>query len=202
MQLLSGPQVGLIQTVGDLCRQGDTGQVVQMLNESAPSLPAYARKAVMELVHSRPEFYPMPSWTHLSQLHGPRVRTSCMPTDAYTVMLIDMHIILCGHVCHDRCLTPIQIMPSCPPPTAPNISFPPSPGLLSPVAVTVITKSVIVRPVCIGDFCLVAVYAKASPEVPSASAESGTSAQARSYQQRHCLTATALLHQPHIESLS
>ena len=85
MQPLSGPQLGLIQTEVSICRQGDTDKVVQMLNESAPSLPAYARKAVMELVHSRPEFYPMPSWTHLSQLHGPRVRANCTPTDAHTV---------------------------------------------------------------------------------------------------------------------
>ncbi len=44
-----------------------------MLHESAPSLPGYARKAVIDLVQSKPQFYPMPSWTHLSQLHGPKV---------------------------------------------------------------------------------------------------------------------------------
>ena len=55
------------------CRQGDTDKVVQMPEGSAPTMPDCARKAVMELVHSRPEFYPMPSWTHLSQLHGPKV---------------------------------------------------------------------------------------------------------------------------------
>ena len=62
----SGKKVGA-------CRQGDTDKVVQMLEGSAPTMPDCARKAVMELVHSRPEFYPMPSWTHLSQLHGPKV---------------------------------------------------------------------------------------------------------------------------------
>lgn len=44
-----------------------------MLSGSCPALPGYARKAVLELVHSKPHFYPMPSWTHLSQLHGPKV---------------------------------------------------------------------------------------------------------------------------------
>ena len=57
-----------------------------MLNESAPSLPVYARKAVMELVQSRPHFYPMPSWTHLSQLHGPKVGATCMPAGAHTIV--------------------------------------------------------------------------------------------------------------------
>ena len=45
-------------------------------------MPGYVRKAVMELVHSKPSFYPMPSWTHLSQLHGPKV--------AITYLLFDI----------------------------------------------------------------------------------------------------------------
>ncbi len=53
--------------------EGDTARVVKLLHESAPSLPGYARKAVIDLVQSKPQFYPMPSWTHLSQLHGPKV---------------------------------------------------------------------------------------------------------------------------------
>ncbi len=64
--LISAPQAGT-------CRQADTARVVKLLNESAPSLPGYARKAVIDLVQSKPQFYPMPSWTHLSQLHGPKV---------------------------------------------------------------------------------------------------------------------------------
>lgn len=53
-------------------RKGDTEGVVKMLEASAPALPHYARQAVLELAQSKPSFYPMPSWTHLSQLHGPK----------------------------------------------------------------------------------------------------------------------------------
>lgn len=67
-------RVGLTlpQEQADAIRQGDTARHVKLLNESAPSLPGYARKAVIDLVQSKPQFYPMPSWTHLSQLHGPK----------------------------------------------------------------------------------------------------------------------------------
>ena len=52
-------------------RKGDTEGVLKMLEASAPALPHYARQAVLKLAQSKPSFYPMPSWTHLSQLHGP-----------------------------------------------------------------------------------------------------------------------------------
>ena len=55
------------------CRRGRTDEVIAVLQSDGPSLPDYARKAVIELAQSKPDFYPMPSWTHLSQLHGPRV---------------------------------------------------------------------------------------------------------------------------------
>ena len=51
-----------------------------MLQSGGPSLPDYARKAVIELAQSKPDFYPMPSWTHLSQLHGPRVSPLLPPS--------------------------------------------------------------------------------------------------------------------------
>ena len=60
-------------TLHDTCREGQTDKTVAMLNASCPSLPDYVRKAVMELACSKPHFYPMPSWTYLSQLHGPKV---------------------------------------------------------------------------------------------------------------------------------
>ena len=56
-----------------LCRQGKIDDTVELLTTSAPSMPDYIRTAVIDLVKSQPEFYPMPSWTHLSQLHGPKV---------------------------------------------------------------------------------------------------------------------------------
>lgn len=64
------------------CRQGQADTVVTSLTDGCPSLPDYARKGVLDLVYSRPDFYPMPSWTHLSQLHGPKVgmaMLSCAP---------------------------------------------------------------------------------------------------------------------------
>ncbi|KAL0030596.1 hypothetical protein WJX79_007832 [Trebouxia sp. C0005] len=60
------------QELADAIRQGRTDKIVAVLQSGGPSLPDYARKAVIELAQSKPDFYPMPSWTHLSQLHGPR----------------------------------------------------------------------------------------------------------------------------------
>ncbi|DBA98548.1 TPA: hypothetical protein ACH3X1_014351 [Trebouxia sp. C0004] len=68
-------RVGLAvpQELADAIRQGRIDNIIAMLQSSGRSLPDYARKAVIELVKSKPDFYPMPSWTYLSQLHGPRV---------------------------------------------------------------------------------------------------------------------------------
>ncbi|KAL3130529.1 hypothetical protein ABBQ38_008341 [Trebouxia sp. C0009 RCD-2024] len=67
-------RVGLVvpQECADALRQGQTEETVAMLNASCPALPDYVRKAVMELACSKPCFYPMPSWTYLSQFHGPK----------------------------------------------------------------------------------------------------------------------------------
>lgn len=67
-------RVGLTvpQEHADAIRQGKIDKVITLLEGSAPSMPDYMRKAVIELVRSKPQFYPMPSWTHLSQLHGPK----------------------------------------------------------------------------------------------------------------------------------
>ncbi len=80
------------------CRQGDTARLVKLLNESAPSLPGYARSAVIDLVQSKPQFYPMPSWTYLSQLHGPKV------------WLQVQNSILRIQCCSSCCSRPIQLL--------------------------------------------------------------------------------------------
>ena len=64
------------------CRVGQAASFLALLDKSAPKLPGFVRTSVKDLVRSKPEFYPMPSWTHLSQLHGPKVYTAV--TDMYT----------------------------------------------------------------------------------------------------------------------
>lgn len=58
------------------CRDGSADAFLSYFAKSAPNLPENARQAVVQMVQSCPQFYPIPSWTHLSQLHGPRVSTS------------------------------------------------------------------------------------------------------------------------------
>jgi hypothetical protein len=64
------------------CRIGQPASFLALLEKSGPKLPGFVRESVKNLVRSKPEFYPMPSWTHLSQLHGPKVYT--LMTDTFT----------------------------------------------------------------------------------------------------------------------
>ena len=64
------------------CRVGQPASFLALLEKSAPKLAGFVRESVKNLVRSKPEFYPMPGWTHLSQLHGPKVYTAV--TDMYS----------------------------------------------------------------------------------------------------------------------
>ncbi len=60
----------------DICRcarAGDTEWLHERVKKGLPRLPARAQAAILEFVDSRPDFYPLSSWTHVSQLHGPKV---------------------------------------------------------------------------------------------------------------------------------
>ena len=46
------------------------------LANSLPALPQCAKKAVADLVESRPHFHPLSGWTHVKQLHGHKVTTA------------------------------------------------------------------------------------------------------------------------------
>ncbi|KAA6416580.1 MAG: hypothetical protein FRX49_13453 [Trebouxia sp. A1-2] len=62
----------LPQPQAESIRVGQAASFLALLDKSAPKLPGFVRTSVKDLVRSKPEFYPMPSWTHLSQLHGPK----------------------------------------------------------------------------------------------------------------------------------
>ena len=102
-----------------LCRQGKIDDTVELLTTSAPSMPDYIRTAVIDLVKSQPEFYPMPSWTHLSQLHGPKVGADW---DCYACTKNQTPL---GHVSPDQFAHPLahsvpgSHSPTCSSPTRP-----------------------------------------------------------------------------------
>ena len=74
---------------GLVCSAGDSEDFLSMLQTSAPHLPEDARKAAVRLIKSRPEFYPLPHWNWLSQLHGPKVHMTA--TSLYnTVSLVNI----------------------------------------------------------------------------------------------------------------
>ena len=56
-----------------LCRAGKTQWVHDYLASSLPALPQCGKKAVADLVESRPDFHPLSGWTHVQQLHGHKV---------------------------------------------------------------------------------------------------------------------------------
>ena len=49
-----------------------------MIKSSAPKLPEYGRAAIVDMLQSKPEFFPMPGWTHLTQFHGPKASAKHM----------------------------------------------------------------------------------------------------------------------------
>lgn len=55
------------------CRAGKTQWVHDYLASSLPALPQCGKKAVADLVESRPAFHPLSGWTHVQQLHGHKV---------------------------------------------------------------------------------------------------------------------------------
>lgn len=55
------------------CRAGKTQWVHDYLASSLPALPQCGKKAVADLVDSRPDFHPLSGWTHVQQLHGHKV---------------------------------------------------------------------------------------------------------------------------------
>lgn len=53
---------------------GDTEWLHERVKKGLPRLPARAKAAILDFVESRPDFYPVSSWTPVSQLHaGPKV---------------------------------------------------------------------------------------------------------------------------------
>lgn len=52
---------------------GNTQWLHEYLQHSLPALPQWAKKAVAGLVDTKPDFYPVSGWTHVSQLHGSKV---------------------------------------------------------------------------------------------------------------------------------
>lgn len=76
----------------DAYRNGSPDAFLDYFAGSAPKLPQNARQAIEQLVKSRPQFYPIPSWTYLSQLHGPKVHfaadSACMMWCPSGVLLI------------------------------------------------------------------------------------------------------------------
>ncbi|DBB18334.1 TPA: hypothetical protein ACH3X3_003283 [Trebouxia sp. C0006] len=72
----------LPQPLAESIRVGQPASFLALLEKSAPKLAGFVRESVKNLVRSKPEFYPMPGWTHLSQLHGPKVYTAV--TDMYS----------------------------------------------------------------------------------------------------------------------
>lgn len=60
-------------TIVLLCRAGNTQWLHEYLQHSLPALPQWAKKAVADLVKSKPDFFPISGWTHVSQLHGAKV---------------------------------------------------------------------------------------------------------------------------------
>ena len=48
--------------------------MLRYVHEALPKLPDCARTGLRTLIESKPSFYPVPSWTYLSQLHGPKVK--------------------------------------------------------------------------------------------------------------------------------
>ncbi|DBA80226.1 hypothetical protein WJX79_006530 [Trebouxia sp. C0005] len=59
--------------VSDRIQAGDTEWLHERVKKGLPRLPARAKNAILEFMQSRPDFYPISSWTHVSQLHGPKV---------------------------------------------------------------------------------------------------------------------------------
>lgn len=82
------------------CRAGNTQWVHEYLANSLPALPQCAKKAVADLVESRPDFHPLSGWTHVKQLHGHKVAsTSCDCTLHYFLIIfwggMPLHLMQC-----------------------------------------------------------------------------------------------------------
>lgn len=74
----AAPCIMTSNSVAYLChRAGKTQWLHTYLNSSLPALPQWAKQAVAGLAESKPDFYPVSGWTHVSQLHGPKV---CLTT--------------------------------------------------------------------------------------------------------------------------
>ena len=52
---------------------GNTQWVHDYLANSLPALPQCGKKAVADMVESRPDFHPLSGWTHVQQLHSHKV---------------------------------------------------------------------------------------------------------------------------------
>ena len=126
------------------------------------------------------------------------------PCKIQLVMSVIMNALLQPKSCHPAQTPAAFTTPPPFPALTPALTPPPPPFIAPflpaspPLAITLTSENFTITLLCIRDFCFVALYAKGRPEMPSALVESGTSAQAVSYQQHHCLMAIALLHQPHI----
>ncbi len=58
-----------------MCRDDNVDQLLTLFEKVAPNLPSCARTASIDLVRHKANFHPVPSWTYLSQMHGPKVLT-------------------------------------------------------------------------------------------------------------------------------
>ena len=58
-----------------MCRDDNVDQLLTLFENVAPNLPSCARTASVDLVRHKANFYPVPSWTYMSQMHGPKVLT-------------------------------------------------------------------------------------------------------------------------------
>ena len=54
-------------------RKGNLESMQGHLAQGLPALPQSAKKALGELLQSRPSFHPTSAWTRVSQFHGPQV---------------------------------------------------------------------------------------------------------------------------------
>lgn len=55
----------------DKITAGDPKWIQDRLESGLPSLPQPGKEAILELATSNPQWHPLSSWTHVSQLHGP-----------------------------------------------------------------------------------------------------------------------------------
>ena len=73
-QAVEWPYLGLTLWLV-MCRDDKVDQLLTLFENVAPNLPSCARTASTDLVRHKANFRPVPSWTYLSQMHGPKVLT-------------------------------------------------------------------------------------------------------------------------------